>query len=65
QRLQIGLLSYFIIVLSGVSILPDEIRFKVGLPLMITALLGLGVYTWLKLSLIPQFYFVDYIHAEK
>lgn len=65
QRLQIGLLSYFIIVLSGVTILPDEMGLKVGLPLMITALLGLGVYAWLKLSLIPQFYFVDYIHAEK
>jgi hypothetical protein len=40
-------------------------RLKVGLPLMITALVGLGVYAWLKLSLIPQFYFVDYIHGEK
>ncbi|MBK1986197.1 Rieske 2Fe-2S domain-containing protein [Sphaerospermopsis aphanizomenoides BCCUSP55] len=65
QRLQMLLLSYFVIAVSGVAILPDELRIKVGLPLIITALLGMGVYSWLKLWLIPKFYFVDYIHAER
>jgi hypothetical protein len=65
KRLQIALLVYFVITISGVSILPDELRFKIGLPLVITALLGLAVYSWLKFWLVPQFYFVDYIHAEK
>ncbi|NES64885.1 MAG: Rieske 2Fe-2S domain-containing protein [Okeania sp. SIO2D1] len=65
QRLQILLLTYFVVTVSGVAILPDELRIKVGLPLVITALLGMGIYAWLKLLLIPQFYFVDYIHAKK
>lgn len=65
QRLQILLLTYFVIIISGVAILPDGLRVKVGLPLVITALLGMGVYAWLKLWLIPKFYFVDYIHATK
>jgi hypothetical protein len=65
ERLQIGLLAYFVIVVSGVAILPDAFRLKVGLPLIITALLGMGIYAWLKLWLIPKFYFVDYIHADK
>ncbi|TAF11328.1 MAG: pheophorbide a oxygenase [Nostocales cyanobacterium] len=65
QRLQIALLAYFVITVSGVAILPDNLRLTVGLPLIITALLGMGVYSGLKFWLIPQFYFVDYIHAEK
>ena len=65
ERLQIGLLAYFVIVISGVAVLPDDWRLQLGLPLVITALLGLGAYSWLKFSLIPKFYFVDYIHAEK
>ncbi|WP_016951961.1 Rieske 2Fe-2S domain-containing protein [Anabaena sp. PCC 7108] len=63
--LQILLLVYFVITISGVAILPDSLRMHLGLPLVITALLGLGAYSWLKFRLIPQFYFVDYIHAEK
>ncbi len=65
QRLQILLLTYFIIIVSGVAIFPDNLRMQIGLPLVITALLGMGIYAWLKLWLIPQFYFVDYIHAKK
>ena len=65
ERLQIGLLTYFVIIISGVAVLPDHWRLQLGLPLIITALLGLGAYSWLKFSLIPKFYFVDYIHAEK
>lgn len=65
QQLQVGLLAYFAIVVSGVAILPDALRIRLGLPLIITALLGLGVYTWLKFWLIPKFYFVDYLHSER
>ncbi len=65
QRLQILLITYFIIIVPGVAIFPDNLRIKIGLPLVITALLGMGIYAWLKLWLIPQFYFVDYIHAKK
>jgi phenylpropionate dioxygenase-like ring-hydroxylating dioxygenase large terminal subunit len=42
ERLQIGLLVYFVIVISGVAVLPDDWRLQLGLPLVITALLGLG-----------------------
>jgi phenylpropionate dioxygenase-like ring-hydroxylating dioxygenase large terminal subunit len=65
ERLQIGLLVYFVIVISGVAVLPDDWRLQLGLPLIITALLGVGISAWLKFSFIPKFYFVDYIHAEK
>jgi phenylpropionate dioxygenase-like ring-hydroxylating dioxygenase large terminal subunit len=65
ERLQIGLLAYFVIVISGVAVLPDDLRLQLGLPLIITALLGVGISAWLKFLFIPKFYFVDYIHAEK
>jgi phenylpropionate dioxygenase-like ring-hydroxylating dioxygenase large terminal subunit len=65
QRLQIIFLVYFITILSGVAILPDTLRFKLGLPLMITALFSLSVYTWLKFWLSPKFYFVDYVHSQR
>ncbi|MBW4594409.1 MAG: Rieske 2Fe-2S domain-containing protein [Brasilonema angustatum HA4187-MV1] len=65
QRLQVVLLAYFAITVSGVAILPDTLRVKVGLPLVITALLSLSVYTWLKFWLSPKFYFVDYVHAQR
>ncbi|AFY35948.1 Rieske 2Fe-2S domain-containing protein [Calothrix sp. PCC 7507] len=65
QWLRAALLAYFIIVVSGVAILPDSLRIRLGLPLIITALLGLGFYTWLKLWLSPKFYFVDYIHSQR
>ena len=65
QRMQIILISYFAVVVSVVALLPDAIRLKLGLPLIVTALLGLGAYAWLKFWLIPRFYFLDYIHPEK
>ncbi len=65
ERLQIGLLAYFVIIISGVAVLPDYWRLQLGLLLVITAISGLGIYSWLKFSLIPKFYFVDYVHAEK
>ncbi|MFZ1024715.1 MAG: Rieske 2Fe-2S domain-containing protein [Limnoraphis robusta] len=65
KRWQIGLIVYFAIALSSAAILPDHWRLTVGLPLVITALASLGIYTGLKYGLEPQFYFIDYIHAEK
>ncbi|MEC4812191.1 MAG: Rieske 2Fe-2S domain-containing protein [Scytonema sp. PMC 1069.18] len=65
QRLQWVLLGCFVIALSAATILPDSLRFKLGLPLVIMALLSLSVYSWLKFRLIPKFYFIDYIQAER
>jgi phenylpropionate dioxygenase-like ring-hydroxylating dioxygenase large terminal subunit len=62
---QIILLAYFAITLSGVAILPDELRVKLGFPLVITTLLGLATYGILRFWLTPKFYFVDYIHPQK
>ncbi|MBD2251423.1 Rieske 2Fe-2S domain-containing protein [Nostoc parmelioides] len=65
KLLQVILLGYFAIIIAGVAVLPDSLRVQLGLPLIITAILGLGLYSWLKFWLVPKFYFVDYIHAEK
>jgi phenylpropionate dioxygenase-like ring-hydroxylating dioxygenase large terminal subunit len=65
QTWQLFLLAYFPVMVAIVAVLPDTLRIKVGIPLMISALLGLGIYAILKLWLEPKFYFVDYIHAEK
>ncbi|WP_414754427.1 Rieske 2Fe-2S domain-containing protein [Anabaena sp. CCY 9910] len=65
ERLQLILLGYFALVISGVAVIPDSLRVRLGLPLIITAILGLGLYSWLKFWLVPKFYFVDYVHAEK
>lgn len=65
QRWQIFLLVYFILSVSTVALLPDALRLQWGLPLILTALLGLGAYAGLKFWLEPKFYFVDYIHALK
>jgi phenylpropionate dioxygenase-like ring-hydroxylating dioxygenase large terminal subunit len=59
------LLGYFILVLCVTVTLPDAYRVNLGIPLMLTGLMGLGIYGWLKIWLEPKFYFVDYIHAEK
>ena len=65
QRLQVIFIAYFAIIISVVSTLPDSLRIKIGLPLILTALLSLVAFAWLKLWLIPQFYFVDYLHPDK
>ena len=65
QRLQIMLLAYFALAVAGVALMSDTIRLPWGLPLIGMALLGLGVYSWLKFWLEPRFYFLDYVHAEK
>jgi len=65
QHLQLGLLVYFAIAIAVVALLPDALRLQLGLPLIGLALLGLGIYGWLKYRLEPKFYFVDYVHADK
>ena len=63
--LQRGLLAYGVIAIAIAAVLPDPLRFGIGLPLVLTALLGLAFYAGLKYWLEPQFYFVDYVHAHK
>jgi hypothetical protein len=65
QRLQVVLLGGFVLTVSGVALLPDALRLRLGLPLMVMAFLGLAGFTWLKVWLEPRFYFVDYIHAQR
>ncbi|MBE9066434.1 Rieske 2Fe-2S domain-containing protein [Leptolyngbya cf. ectocarpi LEGE 11479] len=65
HRLQIGLLGYFFVALSVAAVIPDRSRLWISLPLVLTALIGLGIYAGLKYWLEPKFYFVDYIHAER
>lgn len=65
QRWQMVLLAYFVLTVSGVATIPDSIRLSVGVPLILTALVGLGIYSLLKFWLEPKFYFVDYVHALK
>ncbi|GBF81865.1 aromatic ring-hydroxylating dioxygenase subunit alpha [Aphanothece sacrum] len=65
QRLQFFLLTYFVLTVLIVVVMPDELRKNLGLFLVGFAILGLGVYSWLKWWLEPQFYFIDYVHADK
>lgn len=65
HRLQMGLLAYFFVALSVAAVLPDRFRVWISLPLVLMALLGLGVYAGLKYWLEPKFYFVDYVHAKR
>jgi phenylpropionate dioxygenase-like ring-hydroxylating dioxygenase large terminal subunit len=65
KRLQWMFLSYFVVTVSVVTVMSDRLRVSAGLPLMVVALLGMGVYAWLKFWLEPKFHFIDYIHAER
>ncbi|NET06040.1 MAG: Rieske 2Fe-2S domain-containing protein [Merismopedia sp. SIO2A8] len=65
KQLQRALLGYFALTIAVVSLIRDQQRVSLGLPLILIALLGLVVYTWLKLWLEPRFYFIDYVHAHK
>lgn len=65
QRWQILLFGYFFITLAAVAVMPDSMRSQWGLVLIIPALLGSGIGIWLKWWLEPQFYFIDYVHADK
>lgn len=65
QRLQVILIINFILTISFVAIMNDDLRNSFGLPLTIIALSGLGIWSWLRYWLQPKFYFVDYVHAER
>ena len=65
QRLQFVLKGYFAVTVAGVALMPDVLRVNLGLPLTVLALMALGIYAWLKYSVEPRFYFVDYVHADK
>jgi hypothetical protein len=65
KRIEWVLLGNFVITVSGVALLPDALRLRLGLPVMVVALLGLAAFTWLKFWLEPKFYFVDYVHADR
>jgi phenylpropionate dioxygenase-like ring-hydroxylating dioxygenase large terminal subunit len=65
QRLQWIFLGCFVIIVSAVATFPDALRVRLGVPLIVLALLSLSAYAWLKFFLSPKFYFVDYVHAEK
>ncbi|GAB1539671.1 Rieske 2Fe-2S domain-containing protein [Scytonema sp. NUACC21] len=65
QRLQWVLLVSSVIIVSVVATLPDILRVRLGVPLIVLALASLSAYAWLKFWLSPKFYFVDYVHAEK
>lgn len=64
QRLQFVLLGYFAVTVASVAVMPDVLRVNLGLPLTVLALMGLGIYAWLKYRVEPRFYFVDYVHAN-
>ncbi|WP_427158405.1 Rieske 2Fe-2S domain-containing protein [Aliinostoc sp. HNIBRCY26] len=65
KRSQFFLMAYFATAVAVTAILPDSLRLNLGLPLATSGLFSLTVYAWLKFKLIPQFYFVDYIHAKR
>jgi phenylpropionate dioxygenase-like ring-hydroxylating dioxygenase large terminal subunit len=65
QRLQVMLLAYFALSVAFVSAIPDRLPLVSRVIIMVTALVGLGIYSWLKFKLEPKFYFVDYIHSQR
>lgn len=65
QLLQKILMGIFAVAVAGAAILPDAIRTRWGVPMVVVALLSLGAYYWLKYWLEPRFYFVDYVHADR
>ncbi len=65
QRLQLVLVGVFAIAIASASLVPDSSRLICGGPLVLVGLLSLAGAAWLKRWLEPQFYFVDYVHAER
>jgi phenylpropionate dioxygenase-like ring-hydroxylating dioxygenase large terminal subunit len=65
RRLQAFLLGLFAVSIAIAAVLPDAERFRLGVPLATAALTSLAVYAFLKNWLVPKFYFVDYVHADK
>lgn len=59
------LVTYFIVIVSIVAILPDNLRVSLGLWLIISTFLGLGIAAVLRFWLMPKFYFVDYVHSDR
>lgn len=59
------LLVYFVVTVSIVAALPDNLRASLGMYLIISALLGVGIAVLLRFWLMPKFYFVDYVHSER
>ena len=44
------------ITVAGVAVMPDVLRVNLGLPFTVLALMGLGIYAWLKYWVEPRFY---------
>ena len=65
QKIQVILLILSVTSLVSVAVFNDSWRGQLGIPLMFFGLLSLGIYSGLKWWLEPQFYFVDYVHADK
>jgi len=65
HQLQIGTLVSVAILILVIALLPDAYRLQVGLPLSAIAILSAASWGWLRYRLEPQFYFVDYVHAER
>ena len=65
QKIQVILLIFSVTSLVSVAVFNDSWRGQWGIPLMLFGLLSLGIYSGLKWWLEPQFYFVDYVHADK
>lgn len=65
QRLEVFLLGYFAVAVAAEAGMPMGMRSPFSFILVISALLGLGVYAGLKFWLEPKFYFVDYVRADK
>jgi phenylpropionate dioxygenase-like ring-hydroxylating dioxygenase large terminal subunit len=65
QKIQVIFLIFSLASLVSVALASDSWRGQFGLPLMLFGLISLGFYSGLKWWLEPQFYFVDYVHADK
>lgn len=59
------LLAYFVVTITAVAFLPKSFRVIWGFWLGISALLCLGIAGILRFWLMPQFYFVDYVHSDR
>jgi phenylpropionate dioxygenase-like ring-hydroxylating dioxygenase large terminal subunit len=65
QKIQGILLIFSTASLVSVALFSDNLRGQFGIPLIFFGLVSLGFYSGLKWWLEPQFYFVDYVHADK
>ncbi len=65
QQVEVGTLVVAAIFVVAIALLPDAYRLPVGLLLAAISALSAGGWAWLRYWLEPQFYFVDYVHAER